>query len=768
MQLIRTPEQMEPTEEPLNLKFIDGLDEVTQGIYNRSQADNTGQVERYSLKNTLYTEDWVYITVDAIAQPLSRVPWLVYRKVRSGNKITYVKNESHPLNKLLEDPSKTIDATTFKYMLFAEDALMGNALIWYAKTLNEMHIIPSENADYVYDFKASGFPTAIRVNGSHVQSNSITLPTSAIIHVMRPQTSNKFWGLSPFIPASKSIKFQSYSADFLNAFYQRGATPQAILKLEKEANVENATRLLKKFEAAYSGRANSRRTMLLPKGVEFQTLDAKIADQQIIELINMNRENILNALHIPKHVVSLNSAGSLGSEEFKTSLKYFWQACLIPITERFAGKFTRFFADQLGPENVIGFDFSEIEILQEDELKKALLSKELLNVMTVNEVRAKVFQLEPIADGNVIPSLIPKPAQPQMQGPAVPEPSSTPSAPPAAVPVPELPAAVEESYEPEETLQVKNAGYFDKRSSLLKAHDAIIDSEENAKTKALHSQAEKMLDAQFDAIDKALLNTFKQKSFEFDEAAFQKEIDRLIKDMSKTYVDDYGSVLFATMELGYAQQLSAVFNKQNKEAIQALRVRGQNKRRAILNDRGLEYFQSTFNTSAAEAIRKTRLTLNNIASGLEANMTVPEIAKTIKTHLTSTKKNRAMTIARTEVATAVALGAQAMQVDTLEVIPNLKKIWRCAMDLRVRGNPSGYYKNSKSDHWNVHGESIKAGEKYSNGLRYPHDPDGSAGNVINCRCREIIIDPEDEQFLDLAPLPNVAEQTQRTRPIPKI
>lgn len=79
---------------------------------------------------------------------------------------------------------------------------------------------------------------------------------------------------------------------------------------------------------------------------------------------------------------------------------------------------------------------------------------------------------------------------------------------------------------------------------------------------------------------------------------------------------------------------------------------------------------------------------------------------------------RSLTIARTEVGGASNranfIAAGEMGVERLE--------WVSAQDEFVR------------EEHRIDGEVVDIGEKFSNDLRFPHDPDGDADEVINCRC----------------------------------
>ena len=85
---------------------------------------------------------------------------------------------------------------------------------------------------------------------------------------------------------------------------------------------------------------------------------------------------------------------------------------------------------------------------------------------------------------------------------------------------------------------------------------------------------------------------------------------------------------------------------------------------------------------------------------------------------------RAVRIARTEVHAATNTATQAAVEST--GLPNLTREWIAMADERVR-----------SSHRHAHGQIRGMNEPFTvNGeeLMYPGDPNGSAGNVINCRC----------------------------------
>lgn len=405
------------------LKSVEPTDWDDTSIGNWS-SENQALMDARTLKSLFFGEDWVYITVDAYAQPLSTVPLRVFARENTVANTDAWKpvSERHKLNQMLKRPNDYQDETQFLYSVIADYILGGNAFFFFAPKSGTMIPVGFERVSYQFE---NGLPKSFMVTTGVDETFTDNKPTTykmdEICHVKRPNPASVFYGLSPFVPARKSLLFNRYSQEYLNSFYLKGATPQFILSLEREANELSAQRLLKSMEQAYTGRRNQRRTMLLPKGVSITTAENKISDQQLVDLINLNRETILNTLHIPKHVVGLQAAGSLGSEESKMALRYFWESAVRPTGDSIASAMTKYFRDQrfLGENEELRFDYSGVMALQENLDAKANLSIQMLQSHTLNEVRAALWQLPPVKGGDALPGSKPPALQAIQVGPDV-------------------------------------------------------------------------------------------------------------------------------------------------------------------------------------------------------------------------------------------------------------------------------------------------------------------------------------------------------------
>ena len=293
-------------------------------------------LDAHTLKSLFFSEDWVFIITDLIANKISAQPLKVMRSTMNQDGTESVEEDpEHPLNELLEQPNDWQDYSQWMYNTCVELYLMGNAIIWHAPRSGQLITMPTENVSL--NFNDDGSVASYEVSQVRNDESGIRELTSTqsfkvdeIIHLRRANPSSLLWGLSPFIPGRKSILFNRYSTDYLNAFYLKQATPGLALSLDRSVNEDVALRQLRSFEVAYQGRKNMRRTLILPKGVDAKPLTHSLGDQKLIEHIELNRETICGLLKVPKHELSLQAAGSLGSEEHKMALRNFWEATLIP------------------------------------------------------------------------------------------------------------------------------------------------------------------------------------------------------------------------------------------------------------------------------------------------------------------------------------------------------------------------------------------------------------------------------------------------------
>jgi len=122
-----------------------------------------------------------------------------------------------------------------------------------------------------------------------------------------------------------------------------------------------------------------------------------------------------------------------------------------------------------------------------------------------------------------------------------------------------------------------------------------------------------------------------------------------------------------------------------------------------------------------------------IAEYISLNLDTTDISNAIYNFVDDPKfyKWQSMRIARTETTIAMNLATNQAGVESGVLID---KEWISAGDGKERPT-----------HAELNGEQVDMNEPFSNGLMYPGDPSGDAGEVINCRCTFLQIPKRDAE-----------------------
>lgn len=119
---------------------------------------------------------------------------------------------------------------------------------------------------------------------------------------------------------------------------------------------------------------------------------------------------------------------------------------------------------------------------------------------------------------------------------------------------------------------------------------------------------------------------------------------------------------------------------------------------------------------------------NSITQGIIQGEGLDKIAKRLANSLSSNNRNTMLTFARTAMTGAQNAGRYQSQQDAKELGIDIVKVWMSTLD-----------KHTRVSHQELDGEEQKVGDKwhpfkFSNGCRYPGDPQGPPHEVYNCRC----------------------------------
>jgi len=739
---------------PLDLKAVDPFfqSESLPSAWTREIPTFT---DARALKSIYFTEDWIYILIDKIAMKLSPVPLKVFKETVVEGETISEPAQGHPVQYILDNPNEFQTNYALQYSALTDLCVTGNALLYNAVVNRKLIHIPTESI--AMDIDGNGRLRHYLIQQWDRQSMPMDniaarIDPRNVIHIKRPNPSSIHWGLSPLVPGQSPILFNRYSSEYLNNFFRKGAQPGMVISTGEGTSPKQREDLQNSLEKHNSGRNNQRRFMVLPNGSTAEIFPHTISDMQLLDHCKNNRETIINLLGVPKEILSIQDTGSgLGSDQYREAMKSFWTGTLMSLGNLLAQTMTLAYKPYLGDGYIIKKDYSQVPELQEDLKTKSDLATSMLSTMTLNEVRKKVWKLDPLAGGDITPA---KQTQQQFGSPYPPQQLNSliqneqqqqqiPPAIEAPSPVDNTSSEVELDYKSQNLMQfgkfIKEEGksWWDKREG--KALEKANPREEPIKELFLDMIVDQYATAA--ALAKDMLIT---KTVEItNEEKLKKDIARAFQKQRSKYKEKYVKVLDAEVDMGYDAILSMPFGSPNQEEIAVLKDENYKDRRKDLFKRAEQSYDFLSQTTIGKVF-------DTIKTGIENNKSIADIGTDIK-DVAKVSLGRADTIARTEVLTANSIGQAAAMRDASKVLPDLYKVWVNANDDRVRNNPDGLYPNAQSDHWFVAGDPIPADKKFSNGMQYPREAGAPAADVINCRCTLIAVSKKDLARLGFKP-----------------
>jgi HK97 family phage portal protein len=665
------------------------------------------------IKSTYVKEPWVFAAATLIAKTMSLVPFNVV------NVATGEIDAGHPLNKKICASNEFQDEKTLRWVGYLDLVLGGNFFLVFDEYFNAAMQAPVETVTLGFDRDRRTIDT-LRIWGSNdAVTFNRTVPYRQCVHMKLPNPFSMFYGLSLFVAASRPIIMDKAKQEFEMAFYLRGATNTGIIETTEDISKTRMQRLMRTFEAVYTGKRNWWRTVFLPKGSKWVNSGLSMTEMQHLEGLRENRLTLLATLGIPPSKVGIVQDVNRATAEIQDET--FWVNTIKPLTDFVASSWNNSYLVKVvyGGQVRVEADYSGIEALNGSLVSKGEQAKAVESFLTINEVRRDILGYDelPIGDSRGDKFAI------EIRY------DITSGKPPIEVAPP--PAALPDA---SSSLALGSGDEIpDEVSRMFSAKAAATSSQERVERRL----AESFLRG---------FNSYHNEKLALVTRALEAGDDvRLVlkknqKELARTYATHVQGDLVKAMERGFSfanLQAKSVMGARTKstkrlrfrdvdqEAVDALRKDQEDGRRETLAKRSIENFVGFDDT-------ETERMLDDIADGVEGGLTVDKIAADLREKY-DTDEGQSSTIARTEVLSAVSEGIKWNHDVLGQVFSDVQKQW-----FHV-GN-SGH---SRPEHQAFETEgAVESDYKWGGVLAYPRDPDADAGQTINCRCTMVSVIPE--------------------------
>lgn len=643
------------------------------------------------MMDVLKKDVWVYVSVNTIGRSLSEAPLIVETLKSVDAKPTWERVESGPLVDILKQPNE-YEAMDFFIWRLVMALMTGDAFILVDKKSTPNHLYHVQT-DLVKVIKtADGTVEKYQVGAV---PNIRYFPPEEIVHIKLPAPNDDTYGLSPIHSDKNYIYISQYYTTFLKDFFANGSVPAGLLTTDipgigADAKKQTIKDWLSLF-AFKRGKAGS--IGVLDSGFKYQQITPSL-DSLIVDMLHkMPREAILATFGLPPVMAGIYEYANYANAD--AQVKIFWQNCIMPMQRLICGSLNVQLVSQYGKNLRIRADISQIKALQEDEtIRSTRLTKYVGGgIMTPNEAREEIG-LEPLDGGDEL-------RQPSAFGIGAFGDASNQG------------GDTGKMLETPSPSSVKAALPGGPRLEYVNAHVKTVTRYENGLKKIMRRYFDAQLDRVLGSLD--ILVVMGRVNAALLYAAMQK------KDVG----DDVGDIFNRQSENKELIEAVDAFVKQmiaasGQAAIDTVGVNTQfnvdNPKVQVMIDKFQNRIKS-INDTTWDEIKGV------LQQAYDDGWTLSDIEKELRSRYSQFGKSRAEMIARTETNGIVNKASLEGYRETGVVE---KKEWIATQDSVTR-----------DAHAEADGQIVGLDEYFIVGgelLQCPGDPNGSAENVIQCRC----------------------------------
>lgn len=687
--------------------------------------------EHKPMKAPYKKSDLVYICISTTAKAISQIPLVVHKIFSDGS--SEPVNPSDPWQVLFNRPNYLADQYSFTEAIVSYLFLGGNAWI-VPIPYDHKGIVPT--ALYIVK-KKNMFPVKNKVTG-HLESwiynpkedsnfssgeqmkrDGIELPIDTVAHTFLWNPYDPIMGMSPLEAAELSINTDYKAAYFNYMFFKNGAKVSGVLTTPHRLKDKQFKRTREQVLEEHSGYEKAHKMMILEQDLKYQQLGVNHRDMEFYDLRKFSQKRICQILGMKESVISetsdINRATALVQE------KGWWTNTNLPIIRLIESSIN--YSILAGTGYKLVFDTSVVEALQKDFNEKVEMAERLSKLgFTANEINGRLklgFDEKPWRDewwgvGSMIPLSLE-----YSEG--------------GSLPIPEDDNPSEQEEDEEDLSDTDGSGSDDSDSTVPDDPEVTFISVNGMKIN-FDDYGEKIWKAYIKAlspVEKSFENKVKRIFFDM-----RKQALTVLMEGSKTQTA-LDKTVSALMEEEFVDQMNRL--KRDTRSLYSIAVEegivsfaseiGIGVDFTIDNPIAIEYLTTKISKIVGVTNTVKNQISNTLANGMELGESIEQLADRIRL-VFNASFSRAKTIARTEVIGSSNFGRWA----AIESSGFKYRYWYTAADERVR-------RGNLYNHIEMHGQRQRVGEPWhtrGGDLYYPGDWRGAAGNIINCRCIEVV------------------------------
>lgn len=340
---------------------------------------------------------WVYAGIRTIANAFSILDFKIVKKDKVEGELREVEVD-HPIVDLLENPNPE--------MSFSD---LMEAIAIFLESLGEcfIEIVYDSNGKPVelYPLISYRVQVVLTPDKKSIKGYLYRLPDGTevkflkdeVLHIKYYNPFTDLYGMPALLPVKQQVAIERYADKHLKNFFENGAIPGGVLKVERVLTDEQYKRILKRWEQAHRGADKHYRIAILEAGMDYKDVALSFRDAEVINLKKLDREQILGALGVPLGMVGIRDRANYATLDFER--KVFWEDTIIPKTRKIESAINKKLVHKFRVKNVkFRFDFDKVGALKESLETRARVSRMLSDggILKINEIRREFFNKPPV------------------------------------------------------------------------------------------------------------------------------------------------------------------------------------------------------------------------------------------------------------------------------------------------------------------------------------------------------------------------------------
>ncbi len=695
------------------MKILDKVQSVfskkffTTGIQAVFQ-DSSSMPQAKDYLDSFESSHLVHACVTVIGNSVAKTELQLFKVAGSSGKEVINEETDHDLLDLLARPNQyQTGFELFREISISLD-LQGNAYIFKNRTeQGEVVELWLLRPDWVKVLP--GEEKLISGYEFHPQGGGVqTFKPEDIIHIKEPNPKSFFYGMPTIKPALEVVRNMVFAIRWNQNFFYNNARPDFLIKTKTRMQDKDRKAFKDAWDRQFRGLERSNRFgFLYGEDTEIEILTKTLREMEFSKLIDVSATEILAAFRVPQ--VLLGRKG-VNRAETESQIFVFLSETVEPRVKLIMDKLNEFLVVDFGAELFLDF----VDITPEDRegvtdgYERGLKN----NWLVINEVR-DMEGLPPVDGGwdIYLPiSMVSVGGVPEgdrtkgyvrLKGKGAKDYYENKEVRKQA----ELKKRVLTGKKRFKKTQVLKESIKEAYAGYLTRVNALKFTDE--KKKELWESFEKQLQENerlFKSVVVGLFNS-QEKRISDNVGEFKKSINDIVNWENEKHVFFRVSLPFITnivKESGEAEAalIGETFNVNSNV-------------QEFMNNKTLKFAEEV-NDTTKKALQKT------LSEGISQGEGIQPLKKRVHALFADRKDWEAERIARTEVVGASNGGAWQANLQS-EVVE--KNEWLATMDDRVRDS-----------HASLNGQIVEKSGRFSNGLRFPGDSEGSASETVNCRC----------------------------------